>query len=158
MLALILAVSSLRTLLIQISVFTVAHSVTLVLGVLGVVSLNSTWVEVTIALSIVYVALENLIRKNRLAWRSAVVFTFGLLHGLGFAGALSEMGIPDFHYAAALIGFNVGIEIGQLLFGLAVFSLLHKLVEKEKVKRLIFVSTNCIIFSVGLFWMLERLP
>ena len=156
-LALILSASALRPLLIQISIFTVAHSVTLVLGVLNIVVLNSVWVEVAIALSIAFVAIENLFIKYRLAWRSLIIFCFGLLHGLGFAGALSDLGVPDAHFVSALFGFNVGVEIGQLSFGLVVFLALHRLVKQQYFKRYVFVPGNCLVAIAGMYWLVERL-
>jgi len=156
-LALILSASALRPLLIQISVFTVAHSVTLVLGVLNIVALSSLWVEAAIALSIAFVAIENLFIKTHLAWRSLLIFCFGLLHGLGFAGALSDLGIPDRHFISALAGFNIGVEIAQLLFGLVVFLLLHKLVKERHFKRFVFIPGNCLVAMAGIYWLVERL-
>lgn len=156
-LALILAATSLRILIIQISIFTLAHSITLALGFLGVVVLNSVWVEVIIALSIAFVAIENLFFKFRLAWRSVIVFCFGLLHGLGFAGALSELGVPDDHFVTALVGFNVGVELGQLSFGLVVFFVLHKLISKKYFKQFVYIPGNILVAIAGIYWLVERL-
>lgn len=156
-LALILSATALKPLLIQISIFTVAHSVTLVLGVLNIVELNAVWVEVAIALSIAFVAIENLFIKYRLAWRSLIVFCFGLLHGLGFAGALSDLGVPDAHFISALFGFNVGVEIGQLSFGLVVFLTLHKLVKRQHFRHFVFIPGNCLVAAAGIYWLVERL-
>ncbi len=156
-LALILASRSLKVLLIQISVFTLAHSVTLILGVLNYVELDSKLVEIIIALSIVFVAFENLFIKLRINWRAIVVFFFGLLHGLGFAGALSELGVPKIHFASALIGFNLGVELGQVVFGIAMFTLLHKRIWKSRHKRFIFIPGNIVVAMLGIYWLLERL-
>lgn len=157
LLALIISATALRSLLIQISVFTLAHSLTLVLGVMQLITLNALLVEVIIALSIVFVAFENLFVKYRLAWRSVIVFVFGLLHGLGFADALSDMGLSDDHFVSGLIGFNIGVEIGQLLFGLVFFVVLHKLIKPHQFKRFIFVPGNCLIAIAGLYWLIERI-
>lgn len=156
-LALILSTTSLRAILIQISLFTLAHSVTLALGVMGVVQLNSLWVEVAIALSIAYVALENIFFDVKLSRRAVIVFAFGLLHGLGFAGALSELGVPDVHFVSALLGFNLGVEIGQLLFALIGFLFLHKLLHRQSFKPHVFLVTNCLVAFAGGFWLVERL-
>jgi len=156
-LALILSAAALRPLIIQISIFTVAHSVTLVLGAFELVALNAVWVEVAIALSIAFVAIENLFVKLRLAWRSVIIFCFGLLHGLGFAGALSELGIPGGHYVSALVGFNLGVELGQLSFGLVFFLILHKAIKSEHFKRFVFIPGNCLIALLGTYWLLQRL-
>ena len=94
--------------------FTVAHSITLGLSIYGVVALPPRVVEPLIALSIAYVAIENLITRELHAWRIGVVFLFGLLHGLGFAGVLRELGLPRGEFLTALLSFNVGVELGQL--------------------------------------------
>ena len=101
-------------LLWQISAFTLAHTITLGLGALGWVSIPGSIVEPLIAASIVYVAVENLFMRGLSRWRPLVVFIFGLLHGLGFASVLSEFGLPQGQFIPALIGFNVGVELGQV--------------------------------------------
>ncbi|WP_040604779.1 HupE/UreJ family protein [Sagittula stellata] len=101
-------------LLWQISAFTLAHTVTLALGALGYVSIPGSIVEPIIAASIVYVAVENIVSDKLHRWRPLVVFVFGLLHGLGFASVLQEFGLPKGQFIPALIGFNVGVEFGQL--------------------------------------------
>ena len=104
----------LSMLLWQISAFTLAHTVTLALGALGWVSVPGSIVEPLIAASIVFVAVENITSRGLSPWRPAVVFGFGLLHGLGFASVLGEFGLPEAQFIPALIGFNIGVEIGQL--------------------------------------------
>ncbi|MEL6889311.1 MAG: HupE/UreJ family protein, partial [Pseudomonadota bacterium] len=101
-------------LLWQVSAFTLAHTVTLALGALGLVNIPGAIVEPLIAASIVYVAVENIFARGMNRWRPLVVFGFGLLHGLGFASVLGEFGLPEGTFIPALIGFNVGVEIGQL--------------------------------------------
>ncbi|KNG92949.1 HupE/UreJ family protein [Pseudaestuariivita atlantica] len=105
---------ALRPLLIQISLFTVAHTVTLALGALKIVEVPGSIVEPLIALSIAYVAFENMFTDGLNRWRPFVIFGFGLLHGLGFASVLSEFGLPPGHFVSALIGFNIGVELGQI--------------------------------------------
>ncbi|MCM2561189.1 HupE/UreJ family protein [Lutimaribacter sp. EGI FJ00015] len=104
----------LRPLVWQITAFTAAHTVTLALGALGWVNISGAIVEPLIAASIVYVAVENIWARGLNPWRPAVIFGFGLLHGLGFASVLGEFGLPDGQFVPALIGFNIGVEIGQL--------------------------------------------
>lgn len=106
-----------RRLVATISAFTLAHSLTLASSALGLLTLRSAPVEACIALSIVLVTAEALQRRQTLAqrWPALVAFLFGLVHGLGFAGALKDIGLPDNHLATALLTFNVGVEIGQLL-------------------------------------------
>ncbi|MFM9914679.1 MAG: HupE/UreJ family protein [Rhizobacter sp.] len=106
-----------RRLVVTITAFTVAHSLTLASSALGLLTLRSPPVEATIALSIMLVAGEALRERETLArrWPALVAFLFGLVHGLGFAGALKDIGLPDNHLSIALLTFNVGVEIGQLL-------------------------------------------
>ncbi len=101
-------------LLWQISAFTLAHTITLALAALGYVTIPGSIVEPLIALSIAYVAIENLFTDGLSRWRPVIIFGFGLLHGLGFASVLAEFGLPDGTFVPALIGFNIGVEIGQL--------------------------------------------
>ncbi|MEO6747638.1 MAG: HupE/UreJ family protein [Caldimonas sp.] len=106
-----------RRLIVTITAFTAAHSLTLAISALGWLTLRSAPVEATIALSIMLVAGEALRQRQTLArrWPALVAFGFGLVHGLGFAGALKEIGLPDSHLWIALLTFNVGVEVGQLL-------------------------------------------
>jgi hypothetical protein len=106
--------AQMRPLLLQISLFTLAHTITLALAALGYVKLPGSIVEPLIAASIVFIAVENIWAKGISRWRPFIIFGFGLLHGLGFASVLGEFGLPESTFVAALIGFNVGVEIGQL--------------------------------------------
>ena len=102
-----------RTVLWQVSAFTVAHSITLGLSMYGIVAVSPGIVEPLIALSIAYVAIENIFLSELKSWRVALVFGFGLLHGMGFAGALQELGLPRSEFLTALLTFNVGVEAGS---------------------------------------------
>ena len=113
-LGLFLLRAELRPVLIQVTTFTIAHSLTLALSLYGVVSLPTRVVEPLIALSIVYVAIENLRTRTLTPSRVALVFLFGLLHGLGFAGVLTGLHLARGDFAVALLGFNLGVEAGQL--------------------------------------------
>lgn len=115
--ALLFLVGFRQRLVWTITAFTLAHSLTLALSVLGWLTLRSPPVEATIALSIMLVAGEALRKETALSrrWPALVAFLFGLVHGLGFAGALQQFGLPENHLAAALLTFNVGVELGQLL-------------------------------------------
>ncbi len=103
-----------RPLIIQISLFTLAHTITLALAALGYVNISGAIVEPLIAASIVFVAVENVFARGISRWRPFIIFGFGLLHGLGFASVLAEFGLPDESFVPALIGFNIGVEVGQL--------------------------------------------
>ena len=104
----------LRPLIWQVSAFTLAHTITLALAALGYVTVPASIVEPLIALSIAYVAVENIFLRTLSPWRPFIIFGFGLLHGLGFASVLAQFGLPAQNFVPALIGFNIGVEIGQL--------------------------------------------
>ncbi len=116
-----------RRLLLTITAFTVAHSLTLASSALGLLTLRPPPVEATIALSIMLVAGEALRNRDTLArrWPALVAFLFGLVHGLGFAGALKDIGLPDNHLWIALLTFNIGVEVGQLFVLAAAWGLWH---------------------------------
>src|SRR5262249_35266850 len=113
-LGIFLLTGRIRSVLWQVSAFTVAHSITLGLSMYGLVRVSPSLVEPMIALSIAYVAIENVFLSELKPWRLALVFAFGLLHGMGFAGALRELGLPRQDFLTALLMFNVGVETGQL--------------------------------------------
>ena len=115
---------TLRPLIWQVTAFTLAHTLTLAAGVTGLVSVPGAIVEPIIAASIVFVAVENIFTSGLSRWRPVVVFVFGLLHGLGFASVLQEFGLPADRLVPALIGFNVGVELGQLAVIGCAFALL----------------------------------
>ncbi|NOU92449.1 HupE/UreJ family protein [Paenibacillus sp. LMG 31456] len=138
-----------------ISAFTVAHSITLTLAVLGWVSLPSRLVESVIALSICYVAVENIFRKD-VRYRWILTFIFGLIHGLGFATVLQEMELPKSNLAFSLISFNVGIEVVQLLLVLLLFPLL-KMLHQVHFSRQSVTYGSIAISLLGGFWLIERL-
>jgi hypothetical protein len=141
----------------QVSAFTLAHTLTLALAVYGVVSLPARIVEPLIAASIVYVAVENVVRV-RAGWtRLAVVFAFGLLHGLGFAGVLSELGWPEGRRLTALIAFNVGVELGQLAVIAVALGTLAAAGRARLPRRRIEQVVSVGIAAVALFWTVERL-
>ena len=113
-LALFFLAARFRPLLVQVSLFTLAHTITLALAALNIINLPGSIVEPLIAASIVFVAVENIWAKGISRWRPYIIFGFGLLHGMGFASVLAEFGLPEGTFIAALIGFNVGVEVGQL--------------------------------------------
>lgn len=151
--ALILGAQSLRSLVQVISMFTVAHSVTLVSTLLGGISVPSVIVEPLIALSIAFVAVENLLGSTR--HRLPVVFGFGLLHGLGFAGSLRITDAASPELFLSLLSFNLGIEVGQALLLLAVFPLLL-LIRRTRMAAPVVHSATGLVAAFGLFWFVER--
>lgn len=155
-LGLFLAGRGLRALLIRISAFTVAHTLTLGLSAAGVVAIPGAWVEPLIALSIAWIAIESLLQHQWTLWRSGVVFGFGLLHGLGFAGVLGELGLPEGRFVPALLGFNVGVELGQLAVVLTAWLLLHRFRDHPAYRTRVVVPLAILIGSAGLFWAIQR--
>ena len=146
-----------RPLVWQVSAFTVAHAATLSLAVFEIVSLPARVVEPLIALSVVYVAVENVLTDRLTPWRPAVVFGFGLLHGLGFAGALGQLGLPEQERLLGLVSFNVGIELGQLLVIAVALASVGWCRRRPWYRARIAVPASVAIAGVGLFWAVERL-
>ncbi len=145
-----------RPLLYQVTAFTVAHSVTLALSMQGVVSLPERFVETLIALSISWVAIENIATSELKPWRIGLVFCFGLLHGLGFAGVLSELGMPEGRFLAALLSFNLGVELGQVSVILMAFAVLGRFRHLEGYRRYVILPCSAAIAATGLWWALTR--
>lgn len=147
-----------KPLLVQVTAFTIAHSITLALSIYGIVSLSPAIVEPLIAASIVYVAIENITTSELKPWRPLVVFGFGLLHGLGFAGVLSEVGLPRSEFVTGLIAFNVGVELGQLVvIGIAFLAVGMWARERGWYRARVVVPASVAIATVGLYWTIERL-
>lgn len=145
-----------RALVAQVTAFTLAHSVTLGLAVYDVVSLPSAVVEPLIAISIAYIAIENLLAREMTRWRPAVVFAFGLLHGLGFAGVLRGLGISTDDVLPALLGFNVGVELGQLAVLAGAFLLVGWFRGRDGYRNAVVVPLSCLIGFTGVYWAATR--
>lgn len=149
--------TKLRPLLWQITAFTLAHTVTLALGALGYVTIPGSIVEPIIAASIVYVAVENILTDGLSRWRPLVVFCFGLLHGLGFASVLGEFGLPESAFIPALLGFNLGVEFGQLTVIAVAFALVgFWFRDKPWYRPAIAIPASAGIALVGAYWFIER--
>ncbi|MFN0165511.1 MAG: HupE/UreJ family protein [Bryobacteraceae bacterium] len=147
-----------RDVLWQVSAFTVAHSITLGLSMYGLVSISPGIVEPVIAISIAYVAVENIFLSELKAWRVALVFAFGLLHGLGFAGALKDLALPPSEFLTALVTFNVGVEAGQLAVIAAAFLLFGwQFSHQLWYRRRIVVPVSSMIACLAVYWMVDRL-
>ncbi|MGQ0737031.1 MAG: HupE/UreJ family protein [Acidobacteriota bacterium] len=146
----------LRPILIQVTTFTVAHSITLGLTVYGIVSLPPSVVEPLIALSIAYVAIENLVTSQLRPWRLALVFAFGLLHGMGFAGVLANLGLPRGEFLTALLSFNLGVEAGQLTVISAVALCVAWYRHRAWYHRVVVVPASLAIAATGLYWTVAR--
>lgn len=157
-LALLFLVGFERRLVWTITAFTVAHSITLALAALELVTLRAPPVEATIALSIVLVAAEALHSRRTLSrrWPALVAFLFGLVHGLGFAGALKEIGLPENHLPVALATFNIGVELGQL-FVVAVAFVVYRLLARTPTLALARAPALYAIGSVAAYWSIGRI-
>ena len=145
-----------KPLVLQVSSFTFAHSLTLGLGVLGVLSVSPALVEPLIALSIVLVGVENMVSRS-VSWRRMImVFAFGLLHGLGFAGVLGDVGLAPGTFATSLLGFNIGVELGQLFVLLVCYLIVFKWRKRSWYRNRIVRPGSLVIAGIGAFWFLER--
>lgn len=146
-----------RPLLAQVSAFTLAHSASLALGLLGVVTVPARVVEPLIALSIAWVAVENIVRPAVGPTRVLVVAAFGLMHGLGFAGVLHELGVPDGRFVTALAAFNIGVEGGQLAtIGAAALVASPWRSDAGRFRRWIAVPASTMLAAAGVAWMVQR--
>ena len=142
----------------QISIFTLAHTVTLATSTLGIFTISSRVVEPLIALSIVYIAYENIFKTRLTRYRIITIFVFGLLHGLGFASVLKTFGLPDNNFIWALIGFNLGVELGQITLVLGAFLILTAFFRTKKQFRIYVTIPGSLILGIfGLWWVLERI-
>jgi hydrogenase/urease accessory protein HupE len=147
----------LKPVLWQVTAFTLAHTITLALTIYGVVSLSPSIVEPLIALSIVYLAIENVFTDKLHAWRPVVVFCFGLLHGMGFAGVLREIGLPRSEFVPALLAFNVGVELGQLAVIFTAFMLVGlPFRRKPWYRQRVVVPGSLVIATAGIYWFVKR--
>lgn len=157
--ALMVVCRNLRSILTVITCFTVAHSITLALATLDVVRLPGRIVEPLIAASIAYVGIENLVRGDSPKWRSLIAFSFGLVHGLGFADALRELGISSgqFGIVVPLVGFNLGVEIGQLCVAAVVFPILWYLRRNPFFVSRWAPACSIAVALAGSYWMFERI-
>ena len=146
-----------KPLLLQVTAFTIAHSITLGLSMYGLVSLPSRVVEPLIALSIAYVAVENLLTRELKPWRLALVFMFGLLHGLGFAGVLRELGLPRDEFVTALLTFNLGVEGGQLTVIAVAMLIVAPFMKKGWYRHRVVIPASILIATIGVYWTVARL-
>ncbi len=156
-LAIFLIKPQLKAVFWQATVFTIAHSITLGLALNGIIKPLSSIVEPIIALSIVFVGLENLITNDIKWWRYLLIFLFGLIHGCGFAGALMETGLPEKEFLLGLISFNAGVEIGQFVIIIVAYLLFRKWInEPTEYRRLISTPLSICISAIAIYWTIER--
>jgi hypothetical protein len=149
--------NKIKVILWQATAFTVAHSITLALSMKNLIVAPSALVEPIIALSILFVAIENLLLTELKPWRVILVFMFGLIHGMGFASSLNEIGLPRNKFLTSILSFNVGVELGQISIILAVFILLVLPFGKRVDYRKWFVFPISIVIAiVAAYWTVQR--
>lgn len=142
----------------QATAFTVAHSITLALSMKNIIVAPSALVEPIIALSIVFVAVENMLLSSLKPWRILLVFMFGLIHGLGFASSLNEIGLPRNQFTVSILSFNLGVELGQMSIILLLFTLIvSPFGEKAWYKYRVVFPISIAIALVAFFWTIQRL-
>lgn len=150
--------SEFKAILWQATAFTVAHSVTLALSMKSIIALPSAIIEPIIALSIVFVAVENIIFNELKPWRIAIVFLFGLIHGLGFASVLNEVGLPRNKFLTSILGFNLGVELGQVFVIIMMFLLvIVPFGKRSGYKKLIVYPVSVLIAFIASYWTVNRL-
>ena len=147
----------LRPLFIQVTAFTVAHSITLGLSLFNIISLPSRVIDPLIALSIVIVAVENIFFRKLRPSRFLVVFGFGLVHGMGFATVLKGLGLPEGQFFKVLVSFNVGVEFGQLTIIAAAAALTAWMWKKPWYFQRVVIPVSALISGIGLFWFIQRM-
>lgn len=148
--------TSWRYIVSQTTVFTVAHAITLFLSAYGIFRLPPQYVEPLIALSIAFIAIENVVRPRLGPARLVVVFLFGLIHGLGFAASLSDVPFPRQDFVMALLGFNIGVDVGQLFIILILFLCLGWARNRRWYRPWVAIPASLAIGGVGLLWAFER--
>ncbi len=147
-----------KTILLQATAFTVAHSITLALSMKGIVVLPGAIVEPIIALSILFVAIENILLSELKPWRILIVFMFGLIHGLGFASALNEIGLPPNKFYTSILSFNLGVELGQIaVISLVFLFLILPFGKIKEYNKFIVYPFSAIIAAIAAWWTIERI-
>ncbi len=147
-----------KIILWQATAFTVAHSITLAMSMKNLIVAPSAIVEPIIALSILFVAIENLLLTELKPWRIILVFIFGLIHGMGFASSLNEIGLPRNKFLTSILSFNIGVELGQISVILAVFLLLVIPFGKTSVyRKWVVFPISVLIAAIALYWTVERM-
>ena len=149
---------NLKTVLIQATAFTIAHTITLTLSAYDVISFNSGIIEPVISVSIMIIAIENIFAKEIKPWRVIVIFIFGLIHGLGFASALKDLGLPKSEFVTALVTFTAGVELGQITVILLAYYLIGKwFATKNWYHSRVVTSFSIMIAIIAMYWTVERI-
>lgn len=146
-----------KSLISQITAFTVAHSITLALTTLGIIRLPASVIEPVIAISIAFVAIENLFMKEAKPWRLGVIFLFGLVHGMGFAEVFADAGLRGAGLLTALLSFNVGVELGQLTVVAAAMGVVGWFRSDPRYRKVVVIPSSAAIAALALFWSAQRI-
>ena len=142
----------------QATAFTIAHSITLALSLKGIIAAPTSLVEPLIALSIAFIAVENIMMKELKSWRVVVIFLFGLIHGMGFASSLNEIGVPRNQFLESVAFFNLGVELGQLSIIILMYGLMIRFFgERCWYRTRIVFPLSAIIAFVAFYWTIERI-
>lgn len=149
--------TNIKSIFWQATAFTVAHSVTLALSMKNIIVAPPAVIEPIIALSIMFIAVENMLAKRISRWRIAIVFLFGLVHGLGFASSLNETGLPPDKFLTSIIAFNAGVEIGQVAVIAAMFTLvINRLKSRSWYKQKVVYGLSALITLIAFYWTVDR--
>jgi hypothetical protein len=147
-----------RVLLWQATAFTVAHTITLMLSMKSIIIVPPAVIEPIIALSIAFIAIENIVVTELKPWRVLIVFAFGLVHGMGFASALNELGLPRNAFYTSLLSFNVGVELGQItVISVMYFGLIYWFGHKPWYRKYIVFPLSGLIALIAIYWTIVRL-
>lgn len=150
--------SNIKSVIIQCSIFTIAHSLSLGITAAGYIVPNTIIIEPLIAMSILFTSIGNIVNTKIDAYRLLIIFIFGLIHGMGFASALKEIGLPSHNFLSALFSFNIGVEFGQITIILLAYFLISKCFSKYDwyEPRIVF-PISCAIGCIALYWTIERI-
>jgi HupE/UreJ protein len=149
--------TKIKTILWQATAFTVAHSITLALSMKNIIVAPGAVVEPIIALSIMFVAIENILLSELKPWRVLVVFLFGLIHGMGFASSLNEIGLPRNKFYTSILSFNAGVELGQIAVIVTVFALIIiPFGKKPWYRKYLVYPLSILIALIAAYWVIQR--
>ncbi|MEO5582548.1 MAG: HupE/UreJ family protein, partial [Saprospiraceae bacterium] len=150
--------TDIKKIILQATMFTLAHTITLGLAIYGIIKPPSHIIEPLIAISIVFLALDNIFTKKIKPWRLLMVFLFGLVHGMGFASALTGLGMPRYAFGVALFSFNLGVELGQLTIIVFMYLFVAKIFsEKVWYRSRLVVPASVLIALTATYWTIERI-
>lgn len=149
--------NKMKVILWQATAFTIAHSITLAMSMKSIIVAPSAVVEPIIALSILFVAVENLLLTELKPWRILLVFMFGLIHGMGFASSLNEIGLPGNKFLVSILSFNIGVELGQISVILTVFLLIVRpFGNRVNYRKQVVYPLSVIIALIAFYWTIQR--